>query len=338
MPPQETSLIPRLLAVLLVCATFPLIWVGGLVTTTQAGMAVPDWPSTYGYNLFLYPWQTWLFGPLDVLIEHGHRLRGAIVGLITIGLVAASWWYDQRRWLRWFSLLVLLAVIGQGVLGGMRVRLGDVALARLHGCTGPLFFALVVSVAVFTSRSWIAPRAVRLGGDTRILRWAGLATLLIYLQLVVGANLRHVHVMLEPSVFRLVVLFHLGMVLVVVAYVAGLFVAVWRNRRQAGQLLPATTALVLLSMLQIALGLGTWFVKYATPEWWNRWIGEQSYTIIANGALQASVVTAHVANGSLLLVVALTISLRGWRMCHSSWPGSLQAAESGSAHRLGVVL
>ena len=65
------------LAVVLVCATFPLIWVGGLVTTYEAGMAVPDWPTTYGYNLFLYPWQTWICGPWDLFIEHGHRLLGA---------------------------------------------------------------------------------------------------------------------------------------------------------------------------------------------------------------------------------------------------------------------
>ncbi len=65
---------------LLVCATFPLIWIGGLVTTYDAGMAVPDWPNTYGYNLFLYPWQTWVSGPWNLFIEHGHRLFGAVVG------------------------------------------------------------------------------------------------------------------------------------------------------------------------------------------------------------------------------------------------------------------
>ena len=88
--------------VLLVCATFPLIWVGGLVTTYDAGMAVPDWPTTYGYNLFLYPWQTWFSGPWDLFIEHGHRLFGAAVGMLTIGSVvdrlvprrrgAGCWW------------------------------------------------------------------------------------------------------------------------------------------------------------------------------------------------------------------------------------------------------
>ena len=71
----------------LACATFPLVWVGGLVTTTDAGMAVPDWPSTYGYNLFLYPWQTWLAGPWDLFVEHGHRLLASAVGMLTIGLL-----------------------------------------------------------------------------------------------------------------------------------------------------------------------------------------------------------------------------------------------------------
>ena len=82
---------PHRWAVALACATFPLVWVGGLVTTTDAGMAVPDWPNTYGYNLFLYPWQTWLAGPWDIFVEHGHRLLGATVGMMTIGLLAVLW-------------------------------------------------------------------------------------------------------------------------------------------------------------------------------------------------------------------------------------------------------
>ncbi len=76
---------PHRWAVALACATFPLIWAGGLVTTYDAGMAVPDWPSTFGYNLFLYPWTTWFFGPWDLFIEHGHRLLGALVGLLIYG-------------------------------------------------------------------------------------------------------------------------------------------------------------------------------------------------------------------------------------------------------------
>ena len=82
---------PYRLAVLLAAATFPLISVGGLVTSYDAGMAVPDWPNTYGYNLLLYPWTTWLFGPWDLFLEHGHRLLGVLVGLLAMGLVAAAY-------------------------------------------------------------------------------------------------------------------------------------------------------------------------------------------------------------------------------------------------------
>src|ERR1051325_109674 len=88
---RMTNCCPHRLAVALACATFPLIWVGGFVTTYKAGMAVPDWPNTYGYNLFLYPWQTWIYGPWHLFIEHGHRLLAAGVGLLTIAVAIAVW-------------------------------------------------------------------------------------------------------------------------------------------------------------------------------------------------------------------------------------------------------
>src|SRR5436190_14526246 len=107
---QLESRWPHRLAVLLVCATFPLIWVGGLVTTYDAGMAVPDWPGTYGYNLFLYPFSTWWSGPWDLFVEHGHRLLGAIAGMLTIGFVIAVWLGDSRRWMRDAALAALALV------------------------------------------------------------------------------------------------------------------------------------------------------------------------------------------------------------------------------------
>src|SRR5258708_9766217 len=87
---------PHRLAVLLACATAVLLWVGGMVTSMKAGMAVPDWPSTYGYNLFLYPWQTWVYGPWDLFVEHGHRLFASLVGLLTIALMISVWLADSR--------------------------------------------------------------------------------------------------------------------------------------------------------------------------------------------------------------------------------------------------
>src|SRR5215510_3014597 len=114
-PQQRSSPWPHRLSVALALVTFPLIWVGGLVTTYDAGMAVPDWPGTYGYNLLLYPWQSWLAAPWDLFIEHGHRLLGATAGVVAIGLVTTSLVSDQHRWLRWAACGALALVIAQGV-------------------------------------------------------------------------------------------------------------------------------------------------------------------------------------------------------------------------------
>src|SRR5262245_34755481 len=204
---------PHRWAVVLACATFPLVWVGGLVTTTKAGMAVPDWPSTYGYNLFLYPWQSWLAGPWDLFVEHGHRLLAASVGMITIGLLVVLIRADRRNWVRVLGVVALVLVIFQGLLGGMRVRLDERTFAMLHGMTGPLFFGLTVALAVITSRTWAADAAgdsssmIRGGGQIRILATA--TALFAYLQIVLGAVLRHVPVDSQPGVFLLAVKFHL---------------------------------------------------------------------------------------------------------------------------------
>ena len=81
-------------------STLFLIFAGAMVTSTGSGLAVPDWPNTYGYNLFLYPWTEWIAGPWDLFIEHAHRLFAATVGLVCIALVVVVWRTDSRRWMR----------------------------------------------------------------------------------------------------------------------------------------------------------------------------------------------------------------------------------------------
>ncbi len=181
---------PHRWAVALVCATFPLIWVGGLVTTYQAGMAVPDWPNTYGYNLFLYPWQTWLFGPWDLFIEHGHQLLGALVGLLAIGLVVSAWKTRQSRGVRWAAAAALVAVILQGLLGGLRVVLDERLLAMIHGCVAPAFFALCAALVAVTAPCFSSTNN-REPKIARIHRLAMLTVALAYLQIVFGAAVRH---------------------------------------------------------------------------------------------------------------------------------------------------
>lgn len=320
---------PHRLAWLVVIATFPLIWVGGLVTTYEAGMAVPDWPNTYGYNLFLYPWQTWLFGPWDLFIEHGHRLLGALVGILTIALALALWFGRPSGVSRWLGWIVLAAVIGQGALGGTRVLLDERQLAKVHACTGPAFFALAVGVLVATSRTWRMASTVAHRSAGALQATALLTALLSYLQLVVGAQLRHVAPSSAPGVFRIFVLFHLA-VAVVLALLSLLLAgrALLRFRGQP-RLVCLATALCILVIGQIALGGGTWLVNYAWP--WHdasapHWAA--AHTIVAHGQLQTLITTAHVALGSLIVAAALALTMWSWRLVTASTVADAESSQA----------
>jgi cytochrome c oxidase assembly protein subunit 15 len=322
----ECSPWPHRWAVALACATFPLLWVGGLVTTTDAGMAVPDWPTTFGYNLFLYPWATWLSGPWDLFVEHGHRLLGALVGLMTIALLAVVWRSDDRRWMRWLGVAALVLVIFQGVLGGMRVRLDERTLAMLHGCTGPLFFALAVAMAIFTSRRWNSGATGSASAPTdrplqlpivcagHIRRLAVVTCILVYLQILLGAVLRHVPVAAEPGTFALAVRFHLFLAAVLTFHVASLVVLVLLRARRIQPLAGLACVLAGLVLVQLALGAATWIVKFAAPAWAPNWIVAGRAAIQDGGWLQTHVITAHVAVGALLLAASLAVALYSLRL------------------------
>lgn len=316
--PDNHSNWPHRLARVLVCATFPLIWVGGLVTTYDAGMAVPDWPSTYGYNLFLYPWQTWIAGPWDLFIEHGHRLLGALVGMITIAFVAAVWLKEHRPWMRVAALAALAAVIFQGVLGGQRVLLDSRTVAMLHGCFGPAFFAYAAALAVVTSRWW---RETSLRGDragfSRFARLAIATVAVAYVQLVLGAQLRHRDPGGDPNQFRLLVLFHL---FTAAALVVHAILLLRRSKSLVDQplvRLPAKVLMTLLS-LQLALGAGTWVVKYGWPAWFAGFAWAQGHVNTTESLPQVLITTAHAALGSSVLAVSLVAAVRSLRVASFS--------------------
>jgi cytochrome c oxidase assembly protein subunit 15 len=185
----------HILALLTAAATFPLIFMGGLVTSHGAGMSVPDWPNSYGYNMFLFPPRLWIGG---ILYEHTHRLMGTVVGMLSIALVIVTWLKEERRWVKWLAAGTLLAVIVQGVLGGLRVVLVNLDIAIVHACFAQAFFCLAALVCVVTSRWWIelGPKAEAPGlavrGTGRGLVTAGMvAVIVIYLQLIAGAIMRH---------------------------------------------------------------------------------------------------------------------------------------------------
>jgi heme a synthase len=305
---------PHRLAVVLALTTFPLIWVGGLVTTYDAGMAVPDWPGTYGYNLFAYPWSTWLFGPWDLLIEHGHRLLGALVGLLTLVLAAVVWWKDDRLWFKQLALAAIALVIVQGVLGGARVVWDERLVALLHGCTGPAFFAFVTALVVCSSKRWrqIEARDVGPAANWVAAAWwlAGVA----YVQLVAGAVLRHIPLWAPPDLFRIALLFHLGLAAVLTVQAIGLAWKTARNWSSLGWLRAPAVVLISLVLIQIVLGGGTYVAKYAWPMWADTFVFAATHVTTEKSLHQSLITTAHVANGSLILATAVVLAVRATRL------------------------
>ena len=307
--PSPSNPWPHRWALALVGATFPLIWVGGLVTTFEAGMAVPDWPSTYGYNLFLYPWQTWLFGPWDLFIEHGHRLLGAAVGMLTIGLLVMIVRSNHARGTQRLAVGALVAVVVQGVLGGLRVLLDAKLLAKLHACTGPVFFALAVALAAVTSPWWLSTVAAELA-PAALPRTGIITTALAYLQIVLGAQLRHLTPDVSRGFVQAVLVFHLVTALVLATHAVLLFRQTRRLDRAVRR--PASVLLGLI-VAQLMIGASTWVVNYGWPVWFANYAWAAGYIIRQESATQAYVTTLHVALGSLILVTSLLVTLRASR-------------------------
>jgi cytochrome c oxidase assembly protein subunit 15 len=189
--PTHNALLHRL-ALLTAVATFPLIFMGGLVTSHGAGMAVPDWPNTWGYNMFTFPPSKWVGG---ILFEHTHRLyAAAIVGPLCIVLAVVAWITDRRPAIRWTAVGILAGVIVQGVIGGLRVVLSRRDLAIVHGCAAQIFFCLLATFCVMTSRFWEQPPRIAVPQQhaiRNIYRLSILAVALILIQLIVGAIMRH---------------------------------------------------------------------------------------------------------------------------------------------------
>jgi len=182
----------RRLSVATVVATILLLSWGGVVTSIGAGMAFPDWPTSLGsYNL-INPTEGWWQVP-GYLAEHGHRLVASLVGMLTVVLAAWTWWADPRAWMRKLGLAAAVLVIAQGILGGLRVLWVSLDLAMVHACVAQLFFAVLVAMTLFVTGTWRSREGALPQTDAarRLRRWTYAATVVIYLQIVLGAMLRH---------------------------------------------------------------------------------------------------------------------------------------------------
>ncbi len=132
-------------------ATLFLICSGGMVTSKNAGLAVPDWPTTFGYNMFFFPFSKWIGG---IFFEHIHRLIASTVGFLTIILAIWLWRSEPRRWVRNLGYAALVAVIIQGVLGGLRVTLLKDEIGIFHAGLAQAYFATLIVIALVTTNFW----------------------------------------------------------------------------------------------------------------------------------------------------------------------------------------
>ena len=286
------------IALLTAGATFLLIVIGGIVTSTESGLAVPDWPTTFGYNMFLYPLSEMVGG---ILYEHSHRLMGSLVGLLTIGLLVMLMVKDSRRWIKWLGVAALISVSVQGLLGGLRVTELNLNLAIVHACLAQAFFALLCGICWFTSRDWFENQSestVDTVSAKKLRRLSLITTCLIYVQLIFGAILRHTGNRLDA---------HLLLAFLVTLHIfllARRFFSIGGETQSIGQTLP----LLLLGLLavQLMLGLGAYITKLTA-------VGAT-----ASALLTDIVTTAHVAVGALMLVSSFVITLKIYRFTGTS--------------------
>jgi cytochrome c oxidase assembly protein subunit 15 len=303
-------------AILTAGATFILIFIGGLVTSTGSGLAVPDWPLSFGQ----------LFPPMvgGVLYEHGHRMAATFVGFLTT--ILAIWTYrkDPRTWVKKLGLGALFIVILQGLLGGITVLLQLPLLVSVaHACLAQAFFCITIALAVFTSPNWgkesmgvqkyesvgISQTLIRPHAHTPVLSsiWlCGLTTAVVYIQLILGAVMRHMGAglaipdfplaygrLIPPFQSQAVIIHFLHRLgaLVVTGCITWIVVHILRYHRQNAQLLRPTLLLMGLLTLQLTLGAFIiWTYKAVLPT------------------------TAHVAVGAAILATSLILTLRSYKL------------------------
>ena len=304
-------------SVVTAAATLLLVAAGGVVTSTDSGLAVPDWPLAYGL----------VFPPMvgGILYEHGHRIVATLVGLLTVGLAIWLWKREQRNWLRRLGLLAVAAVICQGVLGGLTVLyLLPTPVSVAHACLAQTFFCLTVAIALFTSPGWQSSPEVPPDGDRIALRTLALATtIVVYVQLFLGAVVRHTEagpaipdfplsfggvvppissLTIDPTipfppspetqVHRVLIHFvHRAWAVVVLGATAWTSVRVLRRHPRVGSLRWPAAAVLVLVPLQILLGASVVWTEMA-----------------------ASVTTAHVVVGAAILASSLLVLLNAWRV------------------------
>ena len=251
--PMTTTYHPSVhrFATFVVCWTILLLIAGALVTSNEAALSVPDWPLSYGT----------LTPPMvgGIRYEHSHRVIAGVLGLLSVVLAVWVWAKDERRWLRWFSVIAVAGIAAQAVLGGEVVRqLLHYWLPVAHACFAQIVFAALLSIAVFTSRWWISDQPqLEDTGSPSIHALAIANAAVIYLQVILGAGFRHKEIPVWP---------HMAGALIVLGMVIWL-AAVLRRRFEKSAAI-SKTRILLHAILgtQLLLGLGAYWSRLTTAD------------------------------------------------------------------------
>jgi cytochrome c oxidase assembly protein subunit 15 len=264
-----------------------LIVLGALVTSNDAGLSVPDWPTSFG-SLYKIP-------PMvgGVKYEHGHRMFAEFIGLLIIVMAVWTQRIEKRKWMKALSWIALGAVIGQGVLGGLTVLFYlPWAISTAHATLAQTIFCVVTAMALFTSKSWLQDSEPilehSLTPSTPAL--TTMAAACVWVQLILGAAFRHSGIKLLPH------LLGAGVVMAMLTWTVIRVLSRYGNIDQLRK--PAQTVLALL-MLQLALG----FVAYVTRVQWGKDAVQPLLGMVV------STVT-HVAGGALLLATSVILAIQ----------------------------
>ncbi len=298
-------------AKLCVLATLVLLFIGGMVTSKRAGMAVPDWPLSYGS---VNPPGWWQIE--NVRLEHGHRLTAAFIGLMTIFLCVWTWRVESRLWVKWLSVVALILVCLQGVIGGLRVTEVSSALAVVHGCLAQIFLGTLVVLATVMSPRWSRER-IRSNQviPKKVAVTAGVFAGLVFVQLIIGAIMRHYNAGLAIPTFPLAFgkiipplpsfpiainfAHRVGAVVVALGSLHLLTMAVMRVGSVKTLVAPAILIVVLVV---VQIGLGAEIILRARPP------------------IQT---TLHVLNGALILATAISMATRAFLLRGSVRPAAI---------------
>ena len=274
-------------AVFFAIATFLLIIAGALVTSNDAGMSVPDWPTSFG--------SLWRLPPMvgGVKFEHGHRMFAEFIGLLTILMAVWTQKVEQRRWMRILGWTALATVVLQGILGGITVlRFLPWTISTAHATLGQTFLCLVVVMAVVTGRSWLEadPPFPEHKQKPSTPALATLAVVCVWLQLILGAAFRHSGIKLLP---------HIIGACIVTAILCWTVVRVLA--RYGNVPLLRRPAEILLALLMIQLGLG--FVAYLTRIPWGHDAVQPAFGMVLS-------TVSHVAGGALVLATSVVLAIQ----------------------------